>query len=138
FDVAQAVSDFLQNASQSLHDQMNDDAHGNFYVLRNETGFVGCVALEVYGKAAILRSLSVKKSARGVGYGWLLADTAVQVARHRGVKRIYLITEHASDFFAVKLGFRVVDVSTVSHAVADSPTFRDQRDSGAIAMRLDL
>ena len=119
-------------------DLFTDDMFGSFYVLHNETGFVGCVALEVYGEAAILRSLVIMKKARGVGYGWLLADTAVQVARHRGVKRIYLLTRHAGDFFAAKLGFRVVDVSTVSHAVANSPTFQRQRDSGAVAMRLDL
>ncbi len=119
-------------------DQLGNDAYKDFCVLYNENGFVGCVGLEVYGEAAILRSLAVKKNCRGIGYGWLLADTAVSMARHRGVRRIYLLTEHASDFFAAKLGFRIVDVSTVSHAVANSATFRTQRDSGAIAMRLDL
>jgi UDP-N-acetylmuramate: L-alanyl-gamma-D-glutamyl-meso-diaminopimelate ligase len=109
-------------------EQLPDEAFCNFLVLHNETGFVGCVGLDVYGEA----------EARGVGYGWLLADTAVAEARHRGVKRIYLLTEHASDFFAAKLGFRVVDVSTVSHAVANSATFRSQGATGATAMRLDL
>jgi UDP-N-acetylmuramate: L-alanyl-gamma-D-glutamyl-meso-diaminopimelate ligase len=118
-------------------EDFTDDAYRNFYVLHNETGLVGCVALEVYGEAAILRSLAVKKGARGVGYGWLLAETAVTMARHRGVKRIYLLTENASDFFAAKLGFRIVDISTVSSAVANSSTFRN-RHSGATAMRLDL
>ncbi len=114
-----------------------DDSYADFLVLHNENGFVGCVGLEVYGEAAILRSLAVMKSARGVGYGWLLADTAVTLARYRGVKRIYLLTSDASDFFAAKLGFRVVDISTVSHAVANSSTFRHY-NTGATAMRLDL
>ncbi|GAB4519360.1 MAG: Mur ligase family protein [Haliangiales bacterium] len=114
-----------------------DAARADFYVLYNETGFVGCVALEVYGDSAILRSLAVKEAARGVGYGWLLADTAVTIARHRGVKRIYLITDDASDFFAAKVGFRAIDISTVSESVAQSSTFR-HRALGAVAMRLDL
>ena len=118
-------------------EDFSDDAYRKFLVLHNETGLVGCVALELYGEAAILRSLAVKKDARGVGYGWLLAETAVTMARHRGVKRIYLLTENASDFFAAKLGFRIVDISTVSAAVANSGTFRN-RHSGATAMRLDL
>ncbi len=118
-------------------DDFGDSVFRNFFVLNNETGVVGCVGLEVYGEAAILRSLSVKRDARGVGYGWLLADTAVTMARLRGVKRIYLLTESASDFFAAKLGFRVIDVSTVSPAVASSNAFRT-RLPGAIAMRLDL
>src|SRR5690606_41298252 len=76
--------------------QLPDEAFYNFLVLHNETGFVGCVGLEVYGEAAILRSLAVKEDARGVGYGWLLADSAVAEARHRGGKRVYMLTEHAS------------------------------------------
>jgi len=119
-------------------EHFGDDTHRNFYVLHNENGFVGCVALEVYDEAAILRSLAIQKDSRGIGYGWLLADTAVQVARHRGVKRIYLLTQRAGDFFAAKLGFRVVDASTVSHAVANAPSFQSQQGTGAVAMRLDL
>ena len=137
---ANDMSDIRSLAGQlgwSLERASDQDA-GMYLVLHNETGFVGCVGLEVYGDAGILHSLAVKKQARGVGYGWLLADTVVQTARHRGVRRIYLMTEDASDFFAAKLGFRVIDVSTVSPAVAGSSVFRAQSDKGATAMRLDL
>jgi UDP-N-acetylmuramate: L-alanyl-gamma-D-glutamyl-meso-diaminopimelate ligase len=130
------VREVVQDLGWHMED-FSDEAYRKFYVLHNETGLVGCVALEVYGEAAILRSLAVKKEARGIGYGWLLAETAVTMARHRGIKRIYLLTENASDFFAAKLGFRIVDISTVSPAVANSSTFRD-RHHGATAMRLDL
>ena len=68
----------------------------------------------------------------------MLADAAVSEARHRGVRRIYLLTETASDFFAAKHGFRVVDRSTVSAAVASSTTFQGSTDSKFVAMRLDL
>ena len=77
-------------------------------------------------------------AARGQGYGWLLADVAVQWARYRGVRRIYLLTEFASDFFAAKLGFRVVDRSTVSAAVSQTAVFHGSTDSKFVAMRLDL
>jgi UDP-N-acetylmuramate: L-alanyl-gamma-D-glutamyl-meso-diaminopimelate ligase len=119
-------------------DDLREDSYGNFLVLRNENGFVGCVGLEVYGEDAILRSLAVNKEARGVGYGWLLADTVINVARSRGVRRLYLLTDTASDFFAAKHGFRVVDLSTVGPEVVSSPTFQSNRDNGHVAMRLDL
>jgi UDP-N-acetylmuramate: L-alanyl-gamma-D-glutamyl-meso-diaminopimelate ligase len=119
-------------------DDVREDAYGNFLVLRNENGFVGCVGLEVSGEDAILRSLAVNKDARGVGYGWLLADTVINVARARGVRRLYLLTDTASDFFAAKHGFRVVDLSTVGPEVASSSTFQSHRDNGHVAMRLDL
>ena len=117
---------------------VDDDKFGSFFVLRNEHGLCGTVGLEVLGDDAILRGLAVTAAVRGHGYGWILADLAVQWARFRGCRRIYLLTESASDFFAVKLGFRVVDRSTVSPAVAETPTFQGSTDSKFVAMRLDL
>jgi UDP-N-acetylmuramate: L-alanyl-gamma-D-glutamyl-meso-diaminopimelate ligase len=119
-------------------DGARDSDHGSYFCLRNENGVVGCVALDVLGDDAILRDLSVDPDTRGAGYGWMLADAVVTEARHRGVRRIYLLTEHASDFFAAKLGFRVVDRSTVSASVSGSKTFQGSTDSKFVAMRLDL
>jgi len=109
-----------------------------FYVLTNEDGIVGSVALEVLNDDAILRALAVDPRFRGSGYGWMLADMAISQARWRGVRRIYLLTETASDFFAAKFGFRVVDRSTLSKQVAASETFTAPRGTGLVAMRLDL
>jgi len=120
---------------------LRDEDHHNFYVLINEHGFVGCIGIEVFGEDAVLRSLAVKKSSRGHGYGWMLADTAIAQTRRRGVKRMYLVTDKiASDFFAEKHGFRVVDTSLVAPEAVQSPTFKTsgQRGKNAIAMRLDL
>jgi UDP-N-acetylmuramate: L-alanyl-gamma-D-glutamyl-meso-diaminopimelate ligase len=122
----------------SLHEPARDEQHGNFFVLRNEDGTVGCVSLEVLGDDAILRALAVDSKFRGAGYGWMLADMAVSQARWRGVRRIYLITETASDFFAAKFGFRVVDRSTLSKQVAASETFTQPAGAQQVAMRLDL
>jgi len=125
-------------ASTSLDESARDDQHGSFFVLRNEDGVVGCVSLDVLGDDAILRALAVDPECRGAGYGWMLADTAVNQARWRGVRRIYLLTETASDFFAAKFGFRVVDRSTLSKQVAASETFTQPGSAQQIAMRLDL
>ena len=115
-----------------------DEQFPSFYVLENEDGIVGSVALDVMGDDAILRALAVGPECRGAGYGWMLADMAVSQARWRGVRRIYLLTESASDFFAAKFGFRVVDRSTLSKQVAASETFTAPRGSNLVAMRLDL
>jgi N-acetylglutamate synthase-like GNAT family acetyltransferase len=53
------------------------------------------------------------------------------------VRRLYLLTETASDFFAEKVGFRAIDRATIDAAVAASPSFRESARS-AVAMRLDL
>jgi UDP-N-acetylmuramate: L-alanyl-gamma-D-glutamyl-meso-diaminopimelate ligase len=115
-----------------------DDQFGSFFVLRNEDGIAGAVALEVFGDDAVLRALAVDPKYRGAGYGWMLADMAVTQARYRGVRRIYLLTATASDFFAAKFGFRVVDRSTVAKQVATSETFAEPSATAQVAMRLDL
>jgi UDP-N-acetylmuramate: L-alanyl-gamma-D-glutamyl-meso-diaminopimelate ligase len=126
---------------ESVHlsgSQASDENYGSYFYLRNERGVDGVVALEVTGEDAILHSLAIAPESRGTGFGWLLADVAVQWARQRGCRRVYLLTETASDFFGGKLGFRVVDRSTVSPAVADTASFRSSTDSKFVAMRLDL
>jgi UDP-N-acetylmuramate: L-alanyl-gamma-D-glutamyl-meso-diaminopimelate ligase len=121
-----------------LEEPARDEQQGSFFVLRNEDGTVGCVALEVLGDDAVLRALAVDPKFRGAGYGWMLADMAVSMARWRGVRRIYLLTANASDFFAAKFGFRVVDRSTLAKQVAASETFTRAAEAQQVAMRLDL
>jgi UDP-N-acetylmuramate: L-alanyl-gamma-D-glutamyl-meso-diaminopimelate ligase len=132
-----AVRELLGKVKLSAADATDDD-WSSFFVLSNENGIAGCVALEVCGEDAILRSLAVDPECRGTGYGWMLADMAVGQGRYRGVRRIYLLTETASDFFAAKFGFRVVDRSTVSPQVASTRSFAQSTDSKFVAMRLDL
>lgn len=125
-------------ASVELEEPARDEQAGSFFVLRNEDGTVGCVSLEVLGDDAVLRALAVDPKFRGAGYGWMLADMVVSQARWRGVRRIYLLTANASDFFAAKFGFRVVDRSTLSKQVAASETFQRTAAAEQVAMRLDL
>ncbi len=115
-----------------------DEQYSSFFLLRNERGLTGTVALEVLGEDAILRALSVDPDARGIGYGWMLAEIAISEARRRGVRRIYLVTEFAADFFAAKFGFRVVDRSTIAKQVVAHETFSRLATTQLVAMRLDL
>ncbi|HEY3802586.1 MAG TPA: GNAT family N-acetyltransferase [Kofleriaceae bacterium] len=132
-----AVRNVLE--SVSLTDEpARDDQFPDFFVLRNEKGTVGCVSLAVLGEDAVLRALAVDPEFRGAGYGWMLADMAVGQARWRGVRRIYLLTESASEFFAAKFGFRIVDRSTLGKAVASTETFSAAAGASRVAMRLDL
>ncbi|HJZ86979.1 MAG TPA: UDP-N-acetylmuramate:L-alanyl-gamma-D-glutamyl-meso-diaminopimelate ligase [Polyangia bacterium] len=110
----------------------------NFLVLRDEGTLVGCVGLEIYDEVAVLRSLAVIPEKRGQGLGWMLADSAVQRARARGVRRLYLLTETASDFFAQHLGFRIVDRTRVEPPASQSTQFTLGACKSATCMRLDL
>jgi len=68
----------------------------------------------------------------------MLADNAVAKARARGVRRLYLLTETASDFFAQHFGFRTIDRSRVEPPASQSTQFRIGACSQATCMRLDL
>jgi UDP-N-acetylmuramate: L-alanyl-gamma-D-glutamyl-meso-diaminopimelate ligase len=122
---------------QSTDVDGNDLDAGQVLMVRDEGEIVGVVAIEIYDDAATLRSLAVIPERRGHGFGWMLADHAVARAREMGARRLYLLTETASDFFAEKLGFRAIDRSIVDAAVAASRHFRESAKS-AVAMRLDL
>lgn len=131
------VQSLLQR-TQLTGEEASEESFSSFFTLRNEKGLAGCVALEVLGDDAILRALAVDPDHRGVGYGWMLADMTVSHARYRGVRRIYLLTAMASDFFAAKLGFRIIDRSTVSGRVLASNAFALSGSSSLVSMRLDL
>ncbi|HEY6808150.1 MAG TPA: GNAT family N-acetyltransferase, partial [Gemmatimonadales bacterium] len=73
-------------------------------VAREGTRIVGCAAVEIHGKGGLVRSLAVEISSRGLGLGHQLTEAVMNLARARGVRTVYLLTESAPEFFA-KLGF---------------------------------
>jgi len=91
-------------------------------VARDGSGIVGSVALEVYGADALLRSLAVSRERRNEGLGQRLTASALDLARSRGVERVYLLTETAAPFFR-RLGFRDVARADVPEAIRGSLEF---------------
>jgi amino-acid N-acetyltransferase len=78
----------------------------NFLVARSDGAVVGVVGAEVCGAEALLRSLVVAPTLRGVGLGGRLVDELERAAGARGVRRWWLLTTTAEKFFAAR-GFRV-------------------------------
>jgi len=92
---------------------------GSFLVLEDGGRVVGSAGLEVYGEAALLRSVVVAPEMRGQGLGERLTEAALAEARKRGARRVYLFTLSAADFFA-RYGFRDLSVDDFEAAMADS------------------
>ncbi len=90
-----------------------------FFVLNEGEKAVGCVGLEVYGEAALLRSVVVAPEHRGRVDGRRLVEAALTEARERSVRRVYLFTMHADGFFR-RLGFREVSLDAFEEAVRAS------------------
>jgi amino-acid N-acetyltransferase len=94
--------------------------------------------MEVYGDTALLRSLAVHPDRRGEGLGWMLAEAVQLRVRHRGLARVCLLTEHASDFFAEKFGFVPVSREDLPEEARRSTEFLAFQHSRAVAMQLSL
>lgn len=71
----------------------------HFFGLGSKENPKGVVGLELYGAAALLRSLAVVSSQRGAGSGSRLLRHAEGYSRSRGAATIYLLTRTAETFF---------------------------------------
>lgn len=80
---------------------------------------IGSAALEVYGTAALLRSVAVAGAQRGQGLGGQLTATALDLAREAGVHEVYLLTTTAAGFFP-RFGFTSVERAAVTPAIHQS------------------
>jgi len=110
------------------------DAHvATTLVARDANGLVGTAALELYGTAALLRSVAVAAEQRGRGLGAALTATALDLARHRGVRTVYLLTETAAGFFP-RFGFRPIPRPAVDPAVLGSAEFTTACPASALVM----
>lgn len=74
----------------------------SFFVAGSAHSPTGVIGLEVYGPAALLRSLAVSESERGRGLGAALLQHAEQHAASAGISSIYLLTSTAEPFFAAR------------------------------------
>ena len=105
----------------------------NFIGLFRGGKLIGAVGLEIYGAAALLRSLVVTGSEQGKGYGKQLYRAIIDKAREAGVGEIYLLTETAERFFAAR-GFRKIPREQADPAVQQSVEFRSACPASAVCM----
>ena len=106
-------------------------------VARDSERLLGCAAVEVYGQAGLLRSVAVEAARRGEGLGERLTTAALELARRRGVRNIYLLTTTASHFFP-RFGFTAIPRSELDPALARSEELRGACPASALAMHASL
>jgi len=109
----------------------------NFLVARAGGRVVGCVGLELYGEAALLRSLAVLPENRGQGVGTRLAAEILEKARHLGASEAVLLTTTVQAL-AAAMGFEKVPRDSVPAAVRGSWEFKADCCGTATCMRLTL
>ena len=98
---------------------------------------VGSAGLELHGHSALLRSVAVDASARGQGLGQRLTLAALDLARSRGTRDVFLLTTTAETFFP-RFGFEPVERPNVPDAVRQSVEFTSACPASAVVLRKDL
>jgi amino-acid N-acetyltransferase len=109
-----------------------------FLVALEQGRLTGSVGLERYGADGLLRSLAVHPDYRGRSVGTNLTRRALREAHRLGLRRVFLLTETASEYF-VRLQFRRVPRQQAPPAVQASVEFASACPETAICMerRLD-
>lgn len=106
-------------------------------VARDGKAVVGAAAVEPFGAAGLLRSVVVAEPLRGTGLGRQLVAAAEDLARERGIRELYLLTETASGWFP-RLGYGVVPREEARAAVGDSIEFTMVCATSGVPMRRTL
>jgi amino-acid N-acetyltransferase len=106
-------------------------------VAREPGRIIGCAALEVYHDAALLRSVAVEPSRQGSGVGTAVTVAALALAHRRRVRRVYLLTETAAEFFS-RFGFAPVTRGDVPDPVKRSEELTHLCPESATVMLLEL
>src|SRR5262245_9476936 len=91
-------------------------------VAREDGRVVGSAALELYGDAALLRSVAVTKDRRHYHIGRDLTVAALDLARTSGASTVYLLTTTAVQYFP-KFGFQRIAREDVPALVQTSVEF---------------
>ena len=111
------------------------DHLAHFVVAADGPTLSGVAGLEVYGDAALLRSVAVAESHTGLGSR--LVEAALDHARAAGVHDVILLTTTAADFFP-RFGFAPITRGEVPPALHASAEFRGACPASATVMALRL
>jgi amino-acid N-acetyltransferase len=109
----------------------------NCLVAKVDSKLVGTVALEPYGRSALLRSLAVALDCRGRSLGRSLYARMVSHARLLGVEQLYLLTTDAERYF-VSLGFKRIEWSEAPAQIQATTQFRSLCPKSAVCMVRDI
>ena len=96
----------------------------HFFYTGTAAAPTGLVGLELYGVFALLRSLVVAPSARACGAGTALLEHAELHARSRGVRKLFLLTTTAEDFFG-RRGFVRVARESAPESIRSTREFAE-------------
>ena len=109
----------------------------HFLVEEMDGRIVGSIGLELYGTAALLRSMAVSPSHRNKGIASKLVSQLIIAAGEKRVRSIYLITNTAELYFK-KRGFVQISKDEVENEVLASGEFNGLCPASSTVMMMQL
>lgn len=103
-------------------------------IIHDGTRVVGSAALEVYGSAALVRSVAVGPELQRTGLGHPLMGVVANLAYERDIAELFLLTTTAQDYF-LRFGFQPIARGEVPDAVVHSVQFTTVCPTTATVMR---
>jgi amino-acid N-acetyltransferase len=109
----------------------------NFLVAVDESGVIGVIGLEPYGRYGLLRSLAVKLGHRNQGIASKLLNRLEEFAAFNNLTAIYLLTETADKYFDLK-GYKRITRMEMPPEVQQSSEFSFVCPQSAVVMKKNL
>ncbi len=109
----------------------------NFVLALEDDKPIGCAGLEVHGKAGLLRSVAIDAAYRSQGLGTKLTESILDLAEHKRLSSVSLLTTTAQDYFP-KFGFVKVSREDLPPSLKGSEELRGACPDSAVAMMLEL
>jgi len=114
------------------------EAHLKHFIILGQSGRIaGSIGIEAHGEVGLLRSLAVETMLRGEGYGQRLLELMEERACEEGVRRLYLLTTSADNFFAHH-GYEPVARETVPEAIRGTAQFAGVCPASAVCLSKPL
>lgn len=127
----------LLDSCDLYHADLKGDPAHRFLLAWEVDALIGTVGLEIYGEAALLRSLAVSPDHRRRGIAAELVSAIESYAKTRQVKTLYLLTLTASDFFAAR-DYRQTNREQAPAALQDTTEFKSVCPAAAACMAKTL
>jgi N-acetylglutamate synthase-like GNAT family acetyltransferase len=105
----------------------------NFVLARSDGAIVGVIGLEVYGRAALVRSMAVIPDFRRKGIAGALNKRILALGQLLGVQEVYLLTLTAADY-ASGLGFQKISRDDVPESIQATGEFKSLCPQTAVCM----
>lgn len=128
----------LLRESQLPHVDLTEAHMADFLLARDAFRAIkGCIGLERYDTAGLLRSLAVDASMRGTGMGQILLNRLLDYAASTGLLQVYLLTTTAEAFFSSR-GFTPCSRNDAPNEMQRCTEFASLCPASATCLVLDL